>query len=67
MAKPPSGDAKQIQNKSHSRDNPAQSERFIEIARELGADESIDAMDRAFKKVISNPPRRKVPDQNGNR
>ena len=33
-------------------DSPAQSRRFIDMAREVGADETPGAMDRAFRKVI---------------
>jgi hypothetical protein len=50
-------------------DNPEQSRRFIDMAREVEADESPGATDRAFKKVIPSPPpstKRKVlesPDQ----
>ena len=33
-------------------DNPEQYRRFIEGARELGADESPDAMDKAFERVV---------------
>jgi hypothetical protein len=32
--------------------DPAQHKRFLEMAREVEADESPDAMDRAFKKVL---------------
>jgi hypothetical protein len=35
-------------------DNPAQYKRFLEAAREAGADESEKAADRAFKKVVSS-------------
>jgi hypothetical protein len=38
------------------RDDPAQSQRFIDMARELGADEDLEAMDRAFERVIRTPP-----------
>ena len=42
-------------------DNPEQSRRFIDMAREIGADESPEAMDRAFDKVILPPhPQRKT-------
>jgi hypothetical protein len=34
-----------------SRDDPAQSERFIEAAKEAGPDETGEAFERAFKKV----------------
>lgn len=33
-------------------DDPAQSKRFIDAAREIGADENPEAFDRAFKKVV---------------
>jgi len=33
-------------------DDPAESKRFIDIAREVEADESEDALDRAFEKVV---------------
>jgi hypothetical protein len=36
-------------------DNPAQSKRFIDAAREAEADETEADADRAFKKVISAP------------
>jgi hypothetical protein len=35
-------------------DNPEQFKRFLETAREVEADESPDAVDRAFKRVIGN-------------
>lgn len=34
------------------RDDEAQSQRFIEMAREIGADASDEAFERAFKKVV---------------
>lgn len=37
------------------RDDPKQSERFIKTARELEADESGEAFERAFKKVTHRP------------
>jgi len=37
--------------------DPEQHKRFIATAREVEVDESPDAMDRAFKRVV--PPRRK--------
>ncbi len=37
-------------------DNPDQSKRFIETAKELGADESAEAFDRAFGKVAKAKP-----------
>jgi hypothetical protein len=41
-------------------DDPAQSKRFIDAAREAQADESEEGADRAFKKIVSNkkPPSR---------
>jgi hypothetical protein len=33
-------------------DDPEQSKRFIDMARELGADESPEAFNRAFKDVV---------------
>lgn len=35
-------------------DDPAQSKRFIDAAREAGADETEEGADRAFKKVVSS-------------
>jgi hypothetical protein len=40
-------------------DDPAQSKRFTDMAREVEADEREDALDRAFGKVI--PPKPKPP------
>jgi hypothetical protein len=34
------------------RDDEAQSKRFIEMAREIGADASKEEFERAFKKVV---------------
>jgi len=45
-----------------SPDNPEQSKRFIDLARELGADESQDAFERAFEKVV-RPKRTSHPNQ----
>ena len=39
-------------------DNPEQSKRFIDMAREVGVDESPDALDRAFDAVI--PPKTNI-------
>ena len=38
--------------------DPKQSKRFLEAAREVGADETEEGAERAFKKVISKKPRR---------
>ena len=40
-------------------DDPEQYRRFVETARELGADESPDAMDRAFEQVVGKPKKEK--------
>jgi hypothetical protein len=45
-------------------DNPEQFKRFIDMARQVEADESPDAIDRAFDKVIRSPTPR--PGQAGN-
>jgi hypothetical protein len=37
-------------------DNPEQFKRFIEMAREVEVDESPDAVDRAFDKVMGRQP-----------
>jgi len=40
-------------------DDPAQSKRFIDMAREVGADETEkgrEAFERAFEKIKSEPP-----------
>jgi hypothetical protein len=42
-------------------DDPAQSKRFEDMAREVEADESEDALDRAFGKVVTARPRQEVP------
>jgi len=41
-------------------DDAEQSKRFVETAREIGADESKEGFERAFKKVVpeSNPQKR---------
>jgi hypothetical protein len=38
-------------------DDLAQSKRFIETAREIGTDESPEAFDRVFKKIVPEKPR----------
>jgi hypothetical protein len=35
-------------------DDPEQSKRFIEAAKEVGADEDMEALGRAFKKIASS-------------
>jgi hypothetical protein len=37
-------------------DDPEQSKRFIDLAHELGVDESNEAFDMAFKKVVRKSP-----------
>jgi hypothetical protein len=41
-------------------DDPEQSKRFIETAEEVGADTDNEALERAFKKITENPPKKKV-------
>jgi hypothetical protein len=38
--------------KEPKRDDPEQSKRFIDTAREVGADETEEGAERAFKKVV---------------
>jgi hypothetical protein len=40
-------------------DDPAQSKRFIEAAREAEADESQEGAERAFKSIIKQPKKAK--------
>lgn len=40
----------------HKPDDPAQSQRFIDMAKEVEADESPDAMDRAIGKIAIRTP-----------
>jgi hypothetical protein len=40
-------------------DDPEQSKRFIKAAREIGTDESPEAFERVFKKIVS--PKRSTP------
>lgn len=44
-------------------DDPEQSRRFIDMAREIEADETPGAMDRAFEKVIRNPGSKMSPER----
>ena len=37
------------------RDDPEQSKRFIETAKEVGADEDAEALERAFKNIAIKP------------
>jgi hypothetical protein len=47
-------------------DNPEQYRRFVETARELGADESPAAMDKAFERVdVRQKPKDKKPPKDG--
>jgi hypothetical protein len=41
-------------------DDPAQSKRFIDMAREVEADESKDALERAFEKIVTSKPPKKT-------
>jgi hypothetical protein len=38
-------------------DNPEQSKRFMETAKELEADERLEAFEKAFKKVTKSQPK----------
>jgi hypothetical protein len=45
-------------------EDPAEYQRFVQVARSLEVDESPDALDRAFEKVIKPPrPKSQRPDQ----
>lgn len=44
-------------------DDPEQFKRFIEIAREVGADSTQEEFDEAFRKIASRPPQRPKPDR----
>jgi hypothetical protein len=45
-----------------SPDDPEQFKRFIEIAREVGADGTQEEFDRVFRKVASRPSLRRKPE-----
>ena len=52
-------------NKPHEEiqaDDSAQDHRFVETARELGADESLKAMEQAFNRVVGKPKPKKEPE-----
>ncbi len=42
--------------KEHKPDDPEQSKRFIDAAREAEADETEEGADKAFKKVVRSKP-----------
>jgi len=46
-------------------DNPEQSKRFIETAKEIGTDESAEAFERVFGKVVGAKPGVGRPHQGG--
>jgi hypothetical protein len=51
-------------------DNPEEFKRFLDMAREVEADEAPDAVDRAFKRVVSGkkpPPEPSRPKRGGRR
>jgi len=48
-------------------DDPEQSKRFIEAAREIGTDESPEAFERVFKKVALSKPGRAPPTRGASR
>ena len=41
-------------------DDPEQSKRFLQTAEEVGADTDDKALERAFKKITENPPKKKA-------
>jgi hypothetical protein len=43
-------------------DDPEQSKRFIDAAKKAGVDESGDAFDKAFKKIVPERRKRSVAD-----
>jgi hypothetical protein len=45
--------------------DPEQHKRFVETARKLGADESPEAFDQAFKKVTGRPQKSATPERRG--
>lgn len=52
----------------HPPDDPEQSKRFIDMAKEVEVDESPEAFDRAFQKVVKQPkPAASHPHRNGRR
>lgn len=53
-----SGKTVKSKGKSAAKDKTGQLQRFRKMARELGADESADAMDRAFGRLN---PKKKAP------
>jgi hypothetical protein len=56
MAQKPTNEGKAVTEKpSAKRDDPKQSERFIEAAREHGAATTEEAARRAFRKVVGKP------------
>jgi hypothetical protein len=44
-------------SQQHTQDDPAQSKRFTDAAREAEADETEKGADKAFKKVVKKPKR----------
>lgn len=45
------------ETRSKDKDDPAQSKRFIEAAREAEADETEEGANRAFKRIAKAPPK----------
>jgi len=54
-----------MDTKNPKPDDPEQSKRFIDAAREAEADETEEGADRAFKKVTSSKGSRKVLSKGG--
>lgn len=59
-AKPKAGRSKRAEGEAPKEEKP-QAERFIEAARQHGADESGEEFERAFKKIV--PPKHRPPNQ----
>lgn len=48
--------------KQPNHDDPEQSKRFIDMAREVGADESYEEFERVFERVVKTPSKLGPPD-----
>jgi hypothetical protein len=54
-----------MSDKKRKQDDPAQYKRFLEAAREAGADETEKGADKAFRKVAAGTPKPKPSDKGG--
>jgi hypothetical protein len=57
MAKSKTRTKTEPKSRKRKADDPEQYERFRQFAREHGADESEEAFERAFRRVVSRPNR----------